>query len=66
MAAVSNSAVYHIQCDTSQAQNLISIQSNEFRCTSLSSGTLHIISMKVSNAAIIAERVKSIQANTCK
>ena len=66
MAAISNSAVYHIQCDTNQAQNLINIQSNEYQCTSLSSGTLHIISMKVSNAERTVERVKSIQANTCK
>ena len=66
MAAVSNSAMYHIQCDTNQAQILINIQSNEYQCTSLSSGTLHIISMKVSNAESTAERVKSIQTNTCK
>jgi hypothetical protein len=61
-----SSYVYCIQCDFAGTSQMIDIQSNQHKCSSLNDGTLYVISMIVSNDVSTIQRSKSINANTCE
>lgn len=61
-----NSIRFQFNCGLDNNTMDIDIQSNEYRCQSLVSGRLYVLTMFVQTMDKIIQRSRSIQANTCK
>lgn len=65
-STVLNSIRFRFKCGSENLMNNIDIQLNEYRCQSLGSGQLYILTMFLETIDGIIQRSRSITGNTCK